>query len=143
MRLSFAYFALALPLLAASQANYLISSEQTGYYIYHDAVDHSNVNISDYQSTALTVSPTLSGNGAQHVTIFDGASHIGVYIDPNSGPLIVWTNTPYKWVVSPQPGGGYSITDLNNGDAWRARPNKRDIVLEAGALDVWDFQSQN
>ena len=47
MRLSFAYFALALPLVAASKANYFISSREIGYYIYKTDQDRpsSSVNI--------------------------------------------------------------------------------------------------
>ncbi len=57
MRLSFAYFALALPLLAASQTNYLISSEQIGYNIY--ATDESDldhpVNISEFHQDTVSL----------------------------------------------------------------------------------------
>ena len=55
MRLSFAYFALALPLLAASQANYFIS--QGDYYIYiHDFNDQdSPVNITEFDRTVSLI----------------------------------------------------------------------------------------
>ena len=59
MRLSFAYFTLALPLLAVSQANYLIYSRQIGYYIYATdrSLASSSVNITiESDSNPPTVS---------------------------------------------------------------------------------------
>ncbi|KAF8331158.1 hypothetical protein F5887DRAFT_1286974 [Amanita rubescens] len=139
MRLSFAYFALALPLLAASQTNYTISNRQIGYYIYATPQDHlySSVNITIKDDNnpyhppplALTVSPTLTGNSDQNITITNGSLHIGIYIDPNNGPLVVWTDTPYNWKVSPQSKGGYSVMAPQHKKVWFARSDYKDILL--------------
>ena len=55
MRLSFAYFALALPLLAVSQANYFIS--QADYYIYVRESDEqdSPINITEFGHTVSLI----------------------------------------------------------------------------------------